>query len=105
MQAFEARHWPMALAVPVGAIKFHMEPPGLMPRDLEPLIGRLKRVCQVLARRRTLTMALAPAHPTRHPCRELGRPGSNCTVAACGCKLKFQVTPDGRTRNAAPSRR
>ena len=48
VQAFEARHWPLASAVPVQAIKFRMEPPGLMPRDLEPLIGRLKRVCQVL---------------------------------------------------------
>ena len=30
-----------------------------MPRDLEPMIGRLNRVYEVLARRRPLTMAMA----------------------------------------------
>ena len=31
---------------------------GLAPRDLEPMIGRLNRVYEVLARRRPLTMAM-----------------------------------------------
>ena len=40
------------------AIKFRMEQQGLMPRDPEPLIGWLSCVCEVLSRRRPLTMAM-----------------------------------------------
>lgn len=59
VQAFEARHYPMAPADSVEAIKFRMDQQGLMPRDLEPMIGRLNRVCEVLSRKRPLTMAMA----------------------------------------------
>ena len=61
VQAFEATHCPMASADPVEAIKFRMEQQGLMPRDLEPMIGRLNRVYEVLSRKRPLTMAMAMA--------------------------------------------
>ncbi len=50
VQAFEARHYPMPPADPIEAIKFRMEPQGLTPRDLVPMIGRLNRVYEVLAR-------------------------------------------------------
>ena len=62
VQAFEAKHYSMPAADPIEAIeaiKFRMEQQGLTPRDLEPMIGRLNRVYEVLARRRPLTMAMA----------------------------------------------
>lgn len=58
VQAFEAKHYPVGPADPIEAIKFRMEQQGLTPRDLEPMIGRLSRVYEVLARRRPLTMAM-----------------------------------------------
>lgn len=57
--AYEAKHVAMAPADPIEAIKFRMDQQGLAPRDLEPMIGRLNRVYEVLARRRPLTMAMA----------------------------------------------
>jgi HTH-type transcriptional regulator / antitoxin HigA len=56
---YEAKHLGIAPADPIEAIKFRMEQQGLAPRDLEPMIGRLNRVYEVLARRRPLTMAMA----------------------------------------------
>jgi HTH-type transcriptional regulator / antitoxin HigA len=58
VQAYEARHYPIDSADPVEAIKFRMDQQGLTPRDLEPMIGRLNRVYEVLARRRPLTMSM-----------------------------------------------
>ena len=58
VEAYEARHFPMAPADPVEAIKFRMDQRGLAPRDLVPMIGRLNRVYEVLARRRPLTMPM-----------------------------------------------
>ena len=57
-QAYEARHHPIGRADPVEAIKFRMDQQGVTPRDLEPMIGRLNRVYEVLARRRPLTMPM-----------------------------------------------
>lgn len=56
--AYEARHFPIEPADPVEAIKFRMDQQGLVPRDLQPMIGRLNRVYEVLARRRPLTMPM-----------------------------------------------
>ena len=56
--AYEARHFPIETADPIEAIKFRMDQQGLVPGDLEPMIGRLNRVYEVLARRRPLTMAM-----------------------------------------------
>lgn len=56
--AYEARHYPVESADPIEAIKFRMDQQGLVPGDLEPMIGRLNRVYEVLARRRPLTMAM-----------------------------------------------
>ena len=57
--AYEAKHFSIEPADPIEAIKFRMDQQGLVPRDLEPMIGRLNRVYEVLARRRPLTMAMA----------------------------------------------
>lgn len=56
--AYEARHVPIGPADPVEAIKFRMDQQGLVPRDLQPMIGRLNRVYEVLARSRPLTMPM-----------------------------------------------
>ncbi|HEV3018164.1 MAG TPA: transcriptional regulator [Burkholderiaceae bacterium] len=58
IEAYEREHFPIQAPDPIEAIKFRMEQQGLTPRDLEPMIGRLNRVYEVLARRRPLTMAM-----------------------------------------------
>jgi len=56
LAAYEAKHFPMDLPDPVEAIQFRMEQGGLTPRDLQPMIGRLNRVYEVLNRKRPLTL-------------------------------------------------
>jgi HTH-type transcriptional regulator/antitoxin HigA len=58
IQAWEARHCPIAPPDPVEAIKFRMEQSGLTIKDLEPLIGKSNRVYEVLNRKRPLTLAM-----------------------------------------------
>lgn len=58
VQAWEARHCPIAPPDPVEAIKFRMEQSGLSVKDLEPLIGKRNRVYEVLNRKRPLTLAM-----------------------------------------------
>lgn len=58
VQAYEAQHYPIDLPDPVEAIKFRMEQQGLTPKDLEPMIGRINRVYEVLNRSRPLSMTM-----------------------------------------------
>ncbi|MES2257656.1 MAG: helix-turn-helix domain-containing protein [Pseudomonadota bacterium] len=58
VDAYEARHFPMELPSPIDAIKFIMEQKGLTPKDLEPMIGRLNRVYEILNGRRQLTLPM-----------------------------------------------
>ena len=58
VQAHEARHFPIGPPTPIEAIKFRMEQQGLTPKDLQPMIGGLNRVYEVLAGRRPLTLAM-----------------------------------------------
>lgn len=58
VDVFEARHYPVGKPDPIEAIKFRMEQAGLTPKDLQPQIGRLNRVYEVLARRRPLTLPM-----------------------------------------------
>jgi HTH-type transcriptional regulator/antitoxin HigA len=58
IEAYERRHFPVEAPDPIEAIKFRMEQQGLTPADLQPMIGRLNRVYEVLNRRRPLTMAM-----------------------------------------------
>lgn len=55
---YEAKHFPMDLPDPVEAIKFRMEQTGLTPKDLQPMIGRLNRVYEILNRKRPLTLGM-----------------------------------------------
>jgi HTH-type transcriptional regulator/antitoxin HigA len=57
-EAYEAKHFPVDLPDPVEAIKFRMEQGGLTPKDLEPMIGRMNRVYEILNRKRSLTLAM-----------------------------------------------
>ncbi|MCP5124280.1 MAG: transcriptional regulator [Gammaproteobacteria bacterium] len=56
LEAYEAQHFPIDLPDPVAAIQFRMEQAGLTPKDLQPMIGRLNRVYEVLNRKRPLTL-------------------------------------------------
>jgi HTH-type transcriptional regulator/antitoxin HigA len=58
VEAYERNHFPMDLPDPIEAIKFMMEQRGLSPKDLEPAIGRLNRVYEVLNRTRPLTLTM-----------------------------------------------
>jgi HTH-type transcriptional regulator / antitoxin HigA len=58
VEAYERAHFPMDLPDAVDAIKFRMEQSGLTPTDLEPVIGRLNRVYEVLSRKRPLRLRM-----------------------------------------------
>jgi HTH-type transcriptional regulator / antitoxin HigA len=58
VEAYEAKHFPIDLPDPVEAIKFRMERSGLTPKDLQPMIGRMNRVYEILNRKRPLTLPM-----------------------------------------------
>ncbi len=58
IEAYEAKHYPIAPPDPVQAIKFRMEQQGLTPADLVPMIGQRNRVYEVLNGKRKLTMSM-----------------------------------------------
>lgn len=55
---YESRHYPIELPDPVEAIKFRMDQQGLSPKDLQPMIGGLNRVYEVLNRTRPLSIGM-----------------------------------------------
>jgi HTH-type transcriptional regulator/antitoxin HigA len=58
VEAWEARHFALEPPDAVEAIKYHMEQKGLAPGDLVPFIGSSRRVREVLARKRSLNLAM-----------------------------------------------
>lgn len=58
IEAYEARHFPIAPPDPIDAIKFHMEQRGMSARELEALIGGRSRVHEILNRKRPLSLAM-----------------------------------------------
>ena len=58
VEAYERKHYPLALPDPVEAIKFEMEQKGLTVKDLEPMIGKSNRVYEVLNYKRSLTLKM-----------------------------------------------
>jgi HTH-type transcriptional regulator/antitoxin HigA len=58
VEAYERKHYQMELPDPIEAIKFRMESLGLKPKDLQPMIGGLNRVYEVLAYTRPLTLPM-----------------------------------------------
>jgi HTH-type transcriptional regulator/antitoxin HigA len=61
VEAWEARHVPIASPDPIAAILFMMEQKGLTRHDLEPAIGSRARVAEILNRRRALTLPMIRA--------------------------------------------
>ncbi|QWD62316.1 type II toxin-antitoxin system HigA family antitoxin [Polynucleobacter sp. MWH-UH25E] len=58
IEAYEAKHYSIDPPDPVEAIKFRMEQAGLKPKDLQPMIGGLNRVYEILNRKRPLTLKM-----------------------------------------------
>jgi len=58
VEAYEAKHHPIAPPNPVEAIKFRMEQYGLKDKDLTPYIGRTGRVSEILSYKRKLTLTM-----------------------------------------------
>jgi HTH-type transcriptional regulator/antitoxin HigA len=58
VEVYERKNYPLDLPDPVEAIKFHMERRGLKPKDLQPMIGRLNRVYEILNSTRPLTLTM-----------------------------------------------
>lgn len=58
VEAYERKVYPMDLPDPVEAIKFYMEQNEMTPKDLEPVIGRINRVYEVLNHTRPLTLKM-----------------------------------------------
>src|SRR5712691_2469086 len=56
VEAYEAKHYPIAAPDPVAAIVHHMEALGLTPKELEPMLGKRDRVTEILERKRPLTL-------------------------------------------------
>jgi HTH-type transcriptional regulator/antitoxin HigA len=84
VEAYEAKHFPMDVADPIDAIKFTMERKGLTPKDLEPMIGRLNRVYEILNGKRPLTLPMIRRlHETLGiPAEALIKPSKPCSAAA-----------------------
>jgi HTH-type transcriptional regulator/antitoxin HigA len=61
IEAYEAKHYPIAAPDPITAIEFMLEQKGLKRRDLEPAIGSRGRVSEVLNRKRPLTLPMVRA--------------------------------------------
>lgn len=58
VEAYERKKYPMDLPDPIEAIKFYMEQNNMTPKDLEPAIGRMNRVYEVLNYHRPLTLKM-----------------------------------------------
>ena len=58
LEAYESQHYSIELPDPVEAIKFRMDQQGLSAKDLQPMIGGLNRVYEVLNRKRPLSIAM-----------------------------------------------
>jgi len=56
VEAFERQKFPLDLTDPIEAIRFRMDQNGLTAKDLQPMIGRLNRVYEILNRKRPLTL-------------------------------------------------
>jgi HTH-type transcriptional regulator / antitoxin HigA len=72
IEAYERKHFPMALPDPIEAIRFSMEQKGLIAKDLVPMIGQINRVYEILNGKRPLTLQMI-----RRLHRQLGIPAES----------------------------
>jgi HTH-type transcriptional regulator/antitoxin HigA len=56
VEAYEREKFPPDLPDPVQAIRFRMDQNDLTAKNLQPIIGRLNRVYEILNRKRPLTL-------------------------------------------------
>ena len=61
IEAYEAKHFPIAAPDPIVAVLFMMDQKGLSRRDLEPAVGGRGRISEVLTRKRPLTLPMVRA--------------------------------------------
>jgi HTH-type transcriptional regulator/antitoxin HigA len=61
IEAYEAKHFPIAPPDPIAAVEFMLEQKGLTRRDLEPAIGSRGRVSEVMTKKRPLTLPMVRA--------------------------------------------
>ncbi|WP_034913078.1 helix-turn-helix domain-containing protein [Erwinia sp. 9145] len=58
IEQYENAHYSIDASTPVEAIKFRMDQQGLTAKDLEPAIGRVNRVYEILNGKRSLTLPM-----------------------------------------------
>lgn len=58
IEVYENKHYPIAPASAIDAIRFRMEQQGLTPRDLEAYIGSSGRVSEILNGKRSLSLRM-----------------------------------------------
>jgi HTH-type transcriptional regulator/antitoxin HigA len=58
IEKYENERYPISMPHPIEAIKFRMEQAGLKPKDLQPMIGGLNRVYEILNHKRPLTLRM-----------------------------------------------
>ena len=58
IEKYEEEHYPIPVSEPVEAIKFLMEQNNLTRKDLQPFIGSMGRVSEILNRKRDLSLIM-----------------------------------------------
>ena len=84
VEAYEAKHYPMVGPDPIAAILHRMEALSMTRKDLEPLLGTHRRVSEVLARKRPLSLPMIRkiAKAMRIPADVLIQPYATATSRA-----------------------
>lgn len=58
VESYEMKHYPIAPADPIDAIKFRMEQMGLTKADMVQYLSSQSRVSEILNRKRSLTLGM-----------------------------------------------
>jgi HTH-type transcriptional regulator / antitoxin HigA len=58
VEAYEERHYSIVVPEPIEAILYYLESRGLSAHDLEPIIGSLTEVTNILNRQQALTLEM-----------------------------------------------
>ncbi len=58
VEAYEKKHFPIALPDPIEAIQYYMDARRWSRRELETCLGSRARVSEILSRKRTLTLEM-----------------------------------------------
>ena len=103
IEAYEAKHVPIAAPGPIAAIEFMMEQKGLSRRDLEPAIGSRGRVSEILTCKRPLALPMVRALSAllHIPTDVLARPyetarqpeKSRLSAGRASCGTPFRLSP------------